>query len=406
MTRLGPDHAHSQWLWREDTQYLLSILNDATAVTRCVGGCVRDALLGLADAETETDMATTLSPDEVLDRLRAAKLRWLKTGFQYGTVTAMLPDDTGAGWRGYEITTLRRDVETDGRHALVAATDDWAVDASRRDLTINALYVDADGTLHDPSGLGLDDVAARRVRFLGDPSQRIEEDYLRVLRYVRFHYALTPSAAMDTQAVAACAAAANGVAGLSPERRHVELMQILRGPHAAEALAQIDGLGLAEAVLGVATLDHARLQAMLGVSADPMLRLASLLQPAQSEAVSTALRLSKKQAARLNAALTQPDWASAADLPAALYYHGAQIVADQALMHMAAGGAADLCQFALARAADYQRPEFPLTGAMMKQAGMQAGPEMGAMHAAVESWWVAAGFPDAAAVEAELKRRL
>ncbi len=404
MEKLAHAHPHSQWLWREDTQGLLAVLNADAGVTRCVGGCVRDTLLGLADGDTEVDMATTLSPDDVLACLQAAKIRWLKTGFQYGTVTAMLPQ--GEGWRAYEITTLRQDVATDGRRAEIEQTGDWAIDAARRDLTMNALYADADGTLHDPTGQGLADLSARRVQFIGDAAERIGEDYLRVLRYFRFHFALTPSRPMDADALAACAAAKHGVDELSPERKRVEIMRILRGSHSATALAKLDAIGLLPAVLGVAAVNHVRLQKVMRVSAEPMLRLTALLTGDDLSLVAKALRLSKKQTARIGAALATPKWHNASDLPPALYYDGAEAVADQAVMQSGDGGDLGLCDLARTQAADYQRPHFPLTGAMMQEAGLAAGPDMGVMHKTLEDWWVAASFPDTAAVEAELKKRL
>ena len=412
LTKLTPTTPHSQWLWRADTQKLLALFNADGATTRCVGGCVRDTLLGCADAETEIDMATTLSPDEGLARLSKAKYRWLKTGFAYGTITAMLP--AGDGWRGYEITTLRRDVASDGRHAQVQQTDDWAVDAARRDFTINALYADADGTLADPTGVGFADLAARRVRFIGDAGARVAEDYLRVLRYFRFHFALSPAQPMAGDIMAICAAAHAGVQGLSPERKHVELMCILQGDNADKALAQLGQARLLLAILGIAAINHKRLARVVAATSakmrakmrdGPMVRLAAMLNIEDVKPVAQALRLSKKQSAALAAALAPPQWHNLEDLRTALYFEGAEAIAQQALLRAASGGDADLrdlCAQAQAQAAAYMRPVFPLTGAMMKAVGMAEGPAMGAMYKELEKWWVAKNFPNQAALEKAL----
>ena len=405
-TKLTPNTPHSQWLWRNDTQQLLTLLNEGEATTRCVGGCVRDTLLGLADADTEIDMATQLQPDAVIARLRDAKIRWLKTGFDYGTITAMLPH--GDGWCGYEITTLRRDVESDGRHARVEQTDDWGVDAARRDFSINALYADGDGTLYDPTGLAFADVAARCVRFIGDAAQRVDEDYLRVLRYFRFHFSLSPQMPMTDNNLAICAAAYAGVKSLSPERRHVELMRILQGEYADKALAQLAKIGLISAILNIETINVSRLKSLINNNPNtpPIIRLAALLDGENVEPVARALRLSKKQTALLAASLSAPQWHSMADLPAALYREGAEIVAHQALLLAASGGDAALCAAVQTQATDYVRPIFPLTGAMMKEAGMAAGPQMGVMHKKLEDWWIANNFPNKIVIESELKKRL
>ena len=193
------------------------------AVTRCVGGCVRDTLLGRAQAETEVDMATTLAPQNVMARLAEADIKTVPTGLKHGTVTAILP--RGESHALFEITTLRRDVETDGRHAKVQYTDDWAQDAARRDFTINALYADADGQIYDPNGQGLADIGARRLRFIGAAAQRISEDHLRVLRFFRFHFTLAADKPMDAKAYAACCAAAEALQALSGERKQAELLK-------------------------------------------------------------------------------------------------------------------------------------------------------------------------------------
>ena len=397
------EKTYSGWLERRQTQHLLQVLNGDGAITRCVGGCVRDALMGLANADTEVDMATDLPPEEVMARLKKAKIKCVPTGIKHGTVSAILYEGDSA--LVYEITTLRVDVKTDGRHAEVAFTEDWQGDAARRDFTINALYADADGLLHDPTAQGIDDIKAKRVRFIGDPPARIEEDYLRVLRYFRFHFRLTPNAALDDDALDACRGAAVPLRGLSGERKQQEMLKIMALPDADKAAKALQHAELLRPVLGVEPIAFAPLSAMLELSHDPLLRLMALLPSADAaQVLATTLRLSKKQTMRLIKAMQMPLDLTA--LAKVLYFDGAQAVADRALLARATGETDPRLDEALALAAAYQRPKFPLTGAMMQKAGMADGPEMGQMAFALEQWWVAEGFPDIAAVEAELKKRV
>ena len=401
MARL--EKTFSGWLERRQTQHLLQVLNGDGAITRCVGGCVRDALMGLANADTEVDMATDLPPEEVMARLKKAKIKCVPTGIKYGTVSAILYEGDSA--LVYEITTLRVDVKTDGRHAEVAFTEDWQGDAARRDFTINALYAEADGSLHDPTAQGIDDIKAKRVRFIGDAPARIEEDYLRVLRYFRFHFRLTPNAAFDDDALDACRTAAVPLRGLSGERKQQEMLKIMALPDADRAAKALQHAELLRPVLGVEPIAFAPLSAMLELSDDPLLRLMALLPSADAaQVLATTLRLSKKQTMRLIKAMQMPLDLTA--LAKVLYFDGAQAVADRALLARASGETDPRLDEALELAAAYQRPKFPLTGAMMQKAGMADGPEMGQMAFALEQWWVAEGFPDIAAVEAELKKRV
>ena len=397
------EKTYSGWLERRQTQHLLQVLNGDGAITRCVGGCVRDALMGLANADTEVDMATDLPPEEVMARLKKAKIKCVPTGIKHGTVSAILYEGDSA--LVYEITTLRVDIKTDGRHAEVAFTEDWQGDAARRDFTINALYADADGLLHDPTAQGIDDIKAKRVRFIGDAPARIEEDYLRVLRYFRFHFRLTPNAALDHDALDACRGAAVPLRGLSGERKQQEMLKIMALPDADKAAKALQHAELLRPVLGVEPIAFAPLSAMLELSHDPLLRLMALLPSADAaQVLATTLRLSKKQTMRLIKAMQMPLDLTA--LAKVLYFDGAQAVADRALLARATGETDPRLDEALALAAAYQRPKFPLTGAMMQKAGMADGPEMGQMAFALEQWWVAEGFPDIAAVEAELKKRV
>ena len=402
--------SYSGWLTLPQTQQILTLLNGDGATTRCVGGCVRDALMGLATAETEVDMATDLPPETVMARLKKAGIKTVPTGIKHGTLSAILYEGDAA--LVYEITTLRVDVTTDGRHADIAFTEDWQGDAARRDFTINALYADADGTLHDPTGHGLADIKARHVRFIGDAAARIEEDYLRVLRYFRFHFPLTPEADMQPDALAACRAAAVGLRGLSGERKQQEMLKIMSLPDAAKAARALHKADLWRAIIVVEPVEFDMLAALVPLSDDPLLRLMSLLpNSAAAQSMAAALRLSNKQKMRLAKALEMP--LDVAHLPAALYFDGAQAVADRALLALAdlgAAGADDAAQdklhAAVVAARAYEKPKFPLTGAMMQKAGLADGPAMGTMSQTLERWWVAEGFPNAAAVEAELKRRV
>jgi poly(A) polymerase len=402
MTQL--DAKHSQWLTRPETQELLRILNAGEAITRCVGGCVRDTLLQVATRDTEVDMATNLAPEEVMQRLKAAAIKGVGTGLQHGTVSAILHIEDAT--LIYEITSLRVDVATDGRHAKVAFTQDWQGDAARRDFTINALYTDADGTLHDPTGQGLDDIKAKHVRFIGAASARIEEDYLRVLRYFRFHFRLTPEADLDAEALAACAAAAPSMATLSGERRQAEMLKIIRLAAAPKAARALNEAGLLAAILELPPQGLDALDAMVALSDDPILRLMALLPDAASGVgLAKSLRLSNKQGERIRAALSKAP--EGRDLQEAFYVDGPVAVVDRAYLACAKGhGDAAHLQAAVRQAEAYQRPKFPLTGAMMQAAGLPNGPTMGVMSRLLEAWWVEHGFPDEAAVAAELAVRM
>ncbi len=401
------EKTYSGWLERRQTQHLLQVLNGDGAITRCVGGCVRDALMGLANADTEVDMATDLPPEEVMARLEKAKIKCVPTGIKHGTVSAILYEGDSA--LVYEITTLRVDFTTDGRHAEVAFTEDWQGDAARRDFTINALYADADGTLHDPIEQGLADIASARVRFIGDAQARIEEDYLRILRYFRFHYRLTPDVALDMAALTACRAAAEPLRRLSGERKQQEMLKIMALPAADKAVRALHEAGLLRPVLGFEPHSFDALTAMLPLSTDPLLRMMALM-PSDDAAhmMATTLRLSKKQTMRLMKAMEMP--LDLLELSKMLYFDGAEAVADRALLALVSLDQGYEMRAALEEAATeaaaYQRPKFPLTGKMMQQAGMADGPAMGQMAFALEQWWVAEGFPNIEAVEEELKKRL
>ncbi|WP_409049634.1 CCA tRNA nucleotidyltransferase, partial [Sandarakinorhabdus sp.] len=262
---------------------LLTALDAAAGATRLVGGAVRDALLGLEGADI--DLATRFAPDEVMKRVRGAGLKAVPTGIAHGTVTVVGPKDDGG--LVAEVTTLRRDVQSFGRHAQVAFTDDWREDAARRDFTVNALYADLpSGTLHDYWG-GLDDLSAGRVRFIGDPLQRIAEDHLRILRFFRFSARFAQQ--MDADGLAACTARANDLMALSRERIAMELRLLLGLPHPVATLALMLEAGIFRPVLP--ELAETRLPVLAGTIAAETAaglapawerRLAALLPPGET----------------------------------------------------------------------------------------------------------------------------
>ena len=274
---------------------------------RYVGGCVRDTLLRLpaamappaaGDAVLDIDIATPLAPPRVIAALERAGLKAVPTGIAHGTVTAV------SQGRPFEITTLRRDVQTNGRHAVVAFTDDWAQDAARRDFRLNALYAEPDGRLHDPIGGGIADALAGRVAFVGDAATRIAEDYLRILRFFRFQ-AWYGRGEPDAAGLAACAALADGLAGLSAERVAKELLKLLAAPDPLPALSAMVACGVLQRLPLQAEVERlARLRALedaLGLPADPILRLAALSR-GDPLTLARRLRLSNADRDRLAAA--------------------------------------------------------------------------------------------------------
>lgn len=345
--------------------------------TRVVGGAVRDTLLGLKVADV--DLATPLAPDEVVRRLEANGIRAVPTGIAHGTVTAV------ADGRPFEVTTLRRDVETDGRHALVAFTDDWREDAARRDFTINALYAEpGSGRVFDYFD-GLADLAARRVRFIGDPLQRIAEDHLRILRFFRFHARFGD--APDPDGLAACAARANDLMALSRERIAAELLKLLVAPGAVAAVGLMADHGIFAPVLpeidraGVDRLAAlAEREAAAGVTPDAVRRLAALVPADAAEAIGSRLKLSNASRKRLVAATEGPG----TEGPHALAYRvGPELALDRLLL---AGEDP-------APVRGWTPPRLPISGGALVARGLVQGPAVAAALKAVERQWIAEGFP-------------
>lgn len=408
----APDRLPPQtWMTDPATQAVMSALEAAggPGSARYVGGCVRNALIG--EPVNDIDIATPLEPDAVIAALKAADLKFAPTGVEHGTVTAI------AWGRPFEVTTLRRDVETDGRRAVVAFTTDWAQDAQRRDFRLNAIYMDAQGYLYDPVGLGVEDALAGRIVFVGDAETRIREDYLRILRFFRFR-AWYGRGAIDTEGLAACAVLRQGLAQLPAERVSKELLKLLAAADPREAIELMDDTAVLEVVLP-GDLDVRRFANLVGLERellderDAALRLAALL-PSEGQTVAghaDRLRLSRAQRERLVAAASN-DPLTAALSPAAarrlIYREGADTFADRA--RLAWAGRAD--PWAEARAwrallsatAAWRPPVFPLTGQDAAMAGIPPGPRMGQALRAAEDWWVQEDFrPSRAELISRLK---
>ena len=378
------------WLTADATRAVMAALAAAGGAdcARFVGGCVRNAVLGAPI--DDVDIATVLTPEAVVKALKAAGLKSVPTGMEHGTVTAI------SERQPFEITTLRRDVSTDGRRATVAFTDDWAEDAARRDFRLNALYADADGLIIDPTGAGYEDALAGRIVFVGEPEQRIREDYLRILRFYRF-FAWYGRGAPDAAAVSACVALAEGVEQLSAERVSKELLKLLAAPDPRAAVRLMDQAG----VLGRVAPQPESLtlfEAMVGISADPVLRLSGLLSD-EAEAVRAAalkLRLSNAQRDRLVEAVAEriDPAMSEAETRAAIWRAGRQAVEDRLYRAWASGADAGVVQRLLALATAWTPPKLPVGGKDLARLGLSPGPETGRLLKAFEQSWIADDFPD------------
>jgi poly(A) polymerase len=398
--------APQPWMEERATRTLLDALAQAGIAVRFVGGCVRDALLARPIADI--DLATPSRPDAVAAALAKAGIKMVPTGIAHGTVTAIVSSPGGSP-RHFEITSLRRDVETDGRHARVAFDADWAQDAARRDFTINAIYLDPDGTLHDPVG-GLADLAAHRVRFVGEAAQRIAEDVLRVLRYYRFEARFGASNGAtsgdgpgndggDPAARAACRAAAMSLPKLSAERVAQELIRLLGVANPVPALRMMQEDRVLAAILPVASrLDRLERLIALEPETDPLRRLAALVaaDAGGAAAIAERLRLSNAERDRLVGLATPWPIDPAADDRArrlVRYRLGAERTRDLALLS-AAEDAIDETRLRalLALAAEWMPPRFPLAGGDVTALGLPPGPRIGQLLAAVRDWWEDSDF--------------
>ena len=394
MKRALPDMA---WLKTGPLAHLLAVLDHAGEEARVVGGAVRDAMFG--QRPHEVDIATTAMPGAVIERVRAAGFKAVPTGIDHGTVTVIVDG------MPFEVTTLRADVETFGRKAKVAFGRDWQIDAERRDFTMNALSVDRTGAVFDYVG-GLADIDARRVRFIGDPAKRIAEDYLRILRFFRFH-ATYGQAPPDRAGLAACVAARDGLTQLSRERIRMEMLKLLRAAHAAPTLAVMAETGLLEQVLaGVPLLasfeNTCKVEQAIGVEADPVRRLGALAVSVveDAERLWQRLRLTNSEHARLTSIADGWSQVSPAHGEAAarelLYRLGPDRYVDRVLVAWARSpaGAADEDWKNLATLpARWSAPKFPLKAKDFIKRGVERGPQLGAALAGAEQAWIAAGFP-------------
>ena len=396
------DPSQHGWMTAPETVQVMAALGEA----RFVGGAVRNALLGAA--VVDIDIAVPMPPQEALARLKAKGIKTIETGLDHGTITAV------AGTHAFEITSLRRDVETDGRHARIAFTDDWAEDAARRDFTINALYASANGEIFDYA-TGVEDLIAGKVRFMGDARTRIAEDYLRVLRLFRFQ-AWYGRGEIDAEGLRAAAEAKDKLKTLSAERIAKELLRLLEADHPGPVLRVMAATGILPELLPEAfqlpRLERlAELEAANAFPRDAVLRLAALLPDGEktAHAVADRLRLSNADRARLELALggaAIPAQLSGQEARRLLYRLGAARFKDKLLLQWAGApdwAAASAWRRLVEMAEGWQRPRFPVTGRDVMQAGVPEGPEVGRVLARLEDWWVEGDF---AAGEGALRARL
>ena len=376
------------WRGRRGMRRLLRALGADEGLTRYVGGAVRDELLGLP--VNDVDLATALRPEDVVERLTKARIKAVPTGIEHGTITAV------SDGHAVEVTTLRHDVSTDGRRATVAFTDDWQADAARRDFTINALSADPrTGEIFDYFG-GLDDLLARRVRFIGDPLARIAEDHLRILRFFRFH-ARFGTGHPDVPALEACTERANDLMALSRERIADELLKLLGVDDPSRTVGIMLQRGILKPVLP--EIEPERLcdldilisaERAAGLAPDPLRRLAALLarDPEIASAVAARLKLSNKARKRLSCAANAELGAST---KAMAYRVGAECAVDRLLLAGKAKEASVLTEWAV--------PRLPITGGALIERGLDAGPTVARTLRRIEDRWVDAGFPRGSELE-------
>lgn len=386
------------WMIAPETQRVMHALIDNGGSARFVGGCVRNALCNRP--VIDIDIATSLKPDEVIARLVRNGIDYAPTGLKHGTVTAVCDG------KPFEITTLRRDVLTFGRHAEVAYTDDWTTDAARRDFTINAMFASLDGAVYDPFG-GMNDLRLGRVVFVGDPEKRIAEDVLRILRFFRF-YAHFGQGAPDAAALAACSARAADIRKLSGERLRQETLKILESQRASLVWREMIACGVVTHYLPEAddTETLSRLLALedeyaekygekLNAKHVPLRRLAALLHatPAGVDAICAALKLSNLQGEHLHQlALSAPPLNDSKSVRQAVYRLGHDITRSLLLLKSARTGESGGLQNLLAAAVSFDVPRFPVEGRDLMNMGWKEGPDIGLILSALESWWVDQDF--------------
>ena len=397
--------ADEAWFRDEALQRVLALLDADGGEGRVVGGAVRNSLLGLPVADI--DIATTLLPEAVVERAGTARIKAVPTGIAHGTVTLVIDG------KPFEITTLRHDVETDGRRARVAFSQDWQADAERRDLTINALYASADGEVVDLVG-GLADLERRNIRFIGDAATRIAEDYLRILRFFRF-FAYYGSGRPDADGLRACAAARSKISTLSAERVWSEMKKLLAAQDPGRALLWMRQIGILTEVLpetekwgidaipGLVAAEQA-----LGWPPEPLLRLAAIVPPdaARLAKLAERLRLSKAEGTYLQTWATAPvvkDDISEAVFDRLLYRHDPTGIAVRLKLALAVarnkaeGDFEEMARVArlgklLEHIAKWKKPAFPLNGADALAAGVSAGPRVGELLTKLEHEWLEGNF--------------
>jgi poly(A) polymerase len=385
------------WLNAPETRAVMDALISNGGAARFVGGCVRNALIGAP--VDDIDIATPLPPGEVIKRIEAAGLRAVPTGIEHGTVTAISRS------KPFEITTLRRDVSTDGRRATVAFSTDWAEDAERRDFTMNALYADVSGQVYDFGG-GIADLRARQVRFIGDPAKRIAEDYLRILRLFRFH-AWYGHGEIDADGLRAVAAAKAEIKTLSGERIQKEMLRLFSADAPVPVLRAMAASGvLSEVLSGALRLD--RFQKLCEADGDHffapdgLLRLGSLLSDAaQAGDVARRWRLSNDDRNRLVAMMSASvkivSYSSIREVRRALYRFGVERLKDHVRFRWAEDPKASngiQWRTLLALADGWVRPVLPMSGGDVMAAGIPQGPLVGRVLGEVEEWWIDSDFTD------------
>lgn len=390
------DPKKHSWMRTDGVKAIMKALPDGTA--RFVGGCVRNSLMG--EPIGDIDIATQLVPKEAGAALKAAGIKIVPTGIEHGTITAVHDSEP------YEITSLRKDVETDGRRAVVAFTKDWAEDAYRRDFTVNAIYADYDGNVYDPTGRGLEDIKLRKFRFVGDGEQRVREDYLRILRFFRFMAWYAGDAKVDAQALKACRENRAGLKTLSAERVWSEIKKILMAPYPARVVQimltnDILPIVLPEASNAEGLALMQKLEKRESLKPDPLLRLMAMSGRDEFAIAGLAkrLRVSNDEKARLLS------WAGnqvpfTPDMDARMFKQGIYASTPQtAYDRMVVRGAGESDPIVSATwvkkavwAKDWPIPEFPLKGRDLKSAGVKNGPEMGRILRALKELWVRSGF--------------
>ncbi|MEO1919152.1 MAG: CCA tRNA nucleotidyltransferase [Paracoccaceae bacterium] len=368
------------WLTSADTQTVLEMLTDAGHQAYAVGGCVRNELLGVPVADV--DIATSALPEQVVKIAEGAGLKAVPTGMEHGTITVI------SNGEPFEVTTFRKDIETNGRHAVIAFSDNLNDDAIRRDFTVNALYVQADGTLNDPLG-GLPDIEARRIRFIEDAAQRIEEDYLRILRFFRFTaWYGSPNEGLDAEGLAACAAHIDGIQSLSKERLGAETKKLLAAPDPAPALMAMAASGALQQILPgadpqyIAPMVH--LEAVDNIPASWLRRMVAM----GGDGAAKRLRLSNAETRYIQD--VQTAMASGEPVKVTAYKFGAEVARDAELIK-AASLSCPLPNTLLDDLAAGAAAKFPIRGADLIDQ-MDAGPELGKELKRLENLWINADF--------------